>query len=163
MKSSLFCSAMMKPIHDIFGGQIKIMLITRHIKPSLISFTKVQKPMLQDNSSLGGLHLVQFTSVQSLDSFQAETKISAVISLVNFQNDSCFHSECSWMKKVVILSDNSEFVQLVTTAKKSQLEINHVIQQSTEADQNKCRPPQQGVALFHYSSRVTIFFENCVS
>ena len=26
----MFCSAMMKPIHDIFGSQIKIMLITRH-------------------------------------------------------------------------------------------------------------------------------------
>ena len=52
MKSSVFCSAMMKPIHDIFGGQIKIMLITRHIKPCLISFAKVQKPGVQERSSL---------------------------------------------------------------------------------------------------------------
>ena len=76
----MFCSAMMKPIHDIFGGQIKIMLITRHIKPCLISFAKVQKPVVQDSSSLGGLHLVYFASVQSRDLSQAETKMTAVIS-----------------------------------------------------------------------------------
>lgn len=52
MKTSMFCSAMMKPIHDIFGSQIKIMFITRHIKPCLISFAKVQKPGVQERSSL---------------------------------------------------------------------------------------------------------------
>ena len=43
MKTSVFCAAMMKPINDIFGSQIKIMIITRHIKPSLISFSKLRK------------------------------------------------------------------------------------------------------------------------
>ena len=34
---------MMKSIHDLFGDQIKIMLSTRHPKPSMISFAKVWK------------------------------------------------------------------------------------------------------------------------
>ena len=43
MKTSVFCGAMMKPINDIFGNQIKIMLITRHMKPNLTSFARVRK------------------------------------------------------------------------------------------------------------------------
>lgn len=34
---------MMKPIHDLFGEKIKIILSTRHPKPSMISFAKVFK------------------------------------------------------------------------------------------------------------------------
>lgn len=41
LKLPLMCSAMMKPIQDIFGSKIKIILSTRHPKPSMISFAKV--------------------------------------------------------------------------------------------------------------------------
>ena len=43
-----------------------------------------------------------------------------------------------------------EFAQLVTTIKKIQLGINHVIKQSNESDLHRCRPPYSEHIYFHY-------------
>ena len=64
-------------------------------------------------------------AVELSDLSQAETKIIAVKSWSNSQNDNYFHKKWRLFSTLAILSLKSSFVQL---------EINHVIQQPTEAD-----------------------------